>query len=104
MIGNSPGALIGKDCSGQDFRNKDLTGNVLFGTDMRGAKLNGVRVSLECKTFDGVQLDDSQVAVFLLMLQTADINPEWQDGLRDLVRRVSGEKAFETLSRYLKIV
>jgi hypothetical protein len=94
---------VGKDLTNEDLRHHDLSGKILFNTDLRGSNLHGVRISLECSTFDGVKLDDEQVAKLLLMLSLADINPKFQVGLRDLTRRVTGDKFFAALQRYLQL-
>lgn len=95
--------LAGADLSGTDLRHKDLSDMILFGTDLRGSKLYGAKVALRCESFDGVKLDDSQFATLLLMLQMCDVNPKFQVGLRDLVRRVTGDQHFHTLQRWLKL-
>ena len=94
----------GIDLRDADLRHKNLAGKVLFGTDLRGAQLTGLRISLECATFDGVKLDDTQVAMLLLMVSLADVNPEWVDGLRGLVKHVTGDKQFLALERFLRII
>lgn len=101
---NATTELAGADLRDKDLRHQNLAGKVLFGADLRGARLNGTRVSLECSTFDGAKFDDQQVAMLLMMVSMADINQEWIDGLRDLVKRVAGEPKFEALERYLQII
>lgn len=93
----------GADFSHQDLRNRNFAGKVLFGTDLRHAKLKGLRISLECATFDGVKLDDLQMATLLMMVSLADVNPDWVDGVRELVKRVTGTSQFEALERYLRV-
>lgn len=101
--GDDP-TLVGADLRDTDLRHRDLSDLILFQTDLRGANLYGAKVSLRCQTFDSVKLSDEQVSQILLMLQTADINPKFQVGIRDLVRRVTGEKYFAALSRWLRLV
>lgn len=96
-------SLTGQDLSGADLRHIDLADKILFGTDLRGADLYDARITLKCETFDGVKLDDTQVAKLLLMFQLADINPKFQVGLRDLVRRVTGDRHFTALQRWLRL-
>lgn len=100
---NGDTSLVGKDLSGADLRHHNLTSKILFGTDLRGANLYDARISLRCETFDGAKLDNTQVAKLLLMIQLADIDPKLQVGLRDLVRRVTGERHFEALQRWLRL-
>ena len=96
-------SLTGEDLRDLDLRHQDLTDKILFQTDLRGANLYGASISLKCETFDGTKLDDLQVAKLLLMIQLADINPKFQVGLRDLVRRVTGDKHFAALERWLRL-
>lgn len=97
-------SLVGADLREADLRHQDLRGKVLFQADLRGANLYNTGVSLRCQTFDGVKLDDQQFAQLLLMLQTADVNPKFQVGVRDLVKRVVGEDRYKALYRWLKLV
>ncbi len=97
-------SLVGADLREADLRHMDLRKKVLFQADLRGAKLYNVSFSMRCQTWDGVKLDNEQVAQLLLMIQSADIDPKFQVGLRDLVRRVSGEGKYKALSRWLHIV
>jgi hypothetical protein len=97
-------SLVGKDLSGRDLRHKDLTKKVLFKTNLRGAKLYGAEISVRCETFDGVELDDDQVSLLLLMLAEADIDPAWEEGLRSLVKSVVGDQKSQAIGRYLKVV
>jgi hypothetical protein len=94
---------VGADLSNQDLRHTDFTNKILFGTNLRGSELYGAAISLKCDTFDGAKFDPSQVATLLLMISLADIDPKFQVGLRDLVRRVTGEKHFAALQRYLQV-
>ncbi len=103
MASNGDSSLTGVDLTGADLRHLDLSGKILFGTDLRGANLHDTKISLTCETWDGVKLDDIQVAKLLLMIQMADINPKFQVGLRDLVRRVTGDTHFTALSRWLRL-
>jgi len=103
MASNGDTSLTGADLSGADFRHMDLSGKILFGTDLRGANLYDAKISLTCETFDGVKLDNTQFAKLLLMLQMADVDPKFQVGLRDLVRRVTGDTHFTALQRWLRL-
>lgn len=96
-------SLAGKDLSGTDLRHRDLSDFILFQTDLRGANLYGCKFKASCEQFDGVKLDDETVAKLLLMIQMADISPKWQVGLRDLVRRTTGDNFFRALQRWLKL-
>lgn len=100
---SDPKQYVGADLSNQDLRHTDLTNKILFGANLRGSELYGASISLKCPTFDGTKLDETQVATLLLMISLADINPKFQVGLRDLVRRVTGDKHFALLQRYLQI-
>ncbi len=97
-------SLVGADLRESDLRHVDLRGKVLFQADLRGADLYNVGFSMRCQTFDGVKLDPVQVAQLLLMIQTADIDPKYQVGLRDLVKRVVGEEKYKALYRWLRLV
>jgi hypothetical protein len=97
-------SLVGADLRDADLRHVDLRGKVLFQADLRGANLYNTGISLRCQTFDGVTLDNDQVAQLLLMLQTADIDPKAQVGMRDLVKRLVGEAKYKALFKWLKLV
>ena len=96
-------SLTGEDLKDADLRHMDLSEKILFGTDLRGANLYGTKISLKCESFDGAKLDNTQVAKLLLMIQLADIDPKYQVGLRDLVRRVTGDKHFAALNKWMKL-
>lgn len=100
---SDPKQFVGADLSNQDLRHADLTNKILFGANLRGSELYGISISLKCETFDGCKLDETQVATLLLMIAQADMNSKFQVGLRDLVRRVTGEKHFAALQRYLHV-
>lgn len=97
-------SLVGQDLRNEDLRHFDLSDKVLFQADLRGAKLYGAKVSIKCAQFDGVRLDQDQVAQLLLLIQSADIDPKFQVGLRDLVKRVIGEARFKAIYRWLHLV
>ena len=96
-------SLTGADLKDADLRHLDLSDKILFGADLRGANLYGAKIAIKCEQFDGAKLDNTQVCKLLLMIQLADIDPKLQIGLRDLVRRVSGDKHFEALSKWMKL-
>lgn len=91
------------DKSGQDFRGADLRDHILFETDLRGSNLYNVGISVDCDTFTGVRLDDTQVALFLRLIASASIDPQWQVGLKALVKDVIGQANDNALTRYLQI-
>jgi hypothetical protein len=71
-------------------------------TDLRRAKLYGAKISLTCDTFDGVKLDETQMATLLLMIAQAHMpTTAWLDGIRDLVASEIGVKELDKLERYL---
>lgn len=96
-------SLVGADLKDADLRHLDLSTHIMFGADLTGANLYDTKISLRCEQFDGATLDDIQVAKLLLMIQLGNINSKYQVGLRDLVRRVTGDKHFEALSRWMKL-
>jgi hypothetical protein len=96
-------SLAGKNLSGRDLRGTDLSARVLFGTDLRGCQLKGVKVSVDCRTFDGVKLDDIQVAMLLKLFAQADIAPEWIAGIHELVERVTSHDRAKAIDRLLKV-
>lgn len=102
-MSNGDQSLTGEDLRDADLRHIDLSGKILFQTDLRGANLYNAKVSLKCETFDGVKLDNEQMAKLLLMISMADVDPKFQVGLRDLVRRVTGDAHFRALERWLKL-
>lgn len=87
-----------------DCRTTDFTNKVLFQTDLRGARLRGAHFTLDCATFDGLKLDDRQVALFLLLLMKADIDPAWSTLLLEVVRQRLPSEALDTYQHYLKLV
>jgi hypothetical protein len=96
-------SLVGADLREADLRNTDLSNKVLFLTDLRGAKLYGAKVALECQQFHKVRLDNTQVATLLLMIALADIEPKYKQGLQQLVQSVVGDQ-YEALQRMLRLV
>lgn len=97
-------SLVGKDLRGHDLRNYDFSGHVMFGADLRGANLRGAKVSLDCATFDGVQLDDNQVAMLLMMFSQAQVNQRWVDGLRELVGSIAGADRLRAIERLIRVI
>jgi len=97
-------SLAGVDLRDRDCRGVDLTDKVLFQTDLRGARLRGAHFTLDCATFDGLKLDDRQVALFLLLLMKADIDPAWQPTLLDAVRQRLSPDTLEAYQQYLQLV
>jgi uncharacterized protein YjbI with pentapeptide repeats len=96
-------SLAGKDLSGQDLRYTDLSDKVLFDTDLRGAQLYGVRLSMLCQQFDGVKLDNTQIASLLMIISQADIDPRFKQGLNALVESVAGSSSYKALQRMLRL-
>lgn len=94
---------VATDHRDTDLREFDARGKVLYACDVRGAALYGVGVSLNCDTFDGLKLDDDQVAMLLRVFMLADINPAWRDGVQALVISIIGAERNKLLSRYLQI-
>lgn len=97
-------SLAGTDLRGVDCRALDFTNKVLFQTDLRGARLRGAHFTLDCATFDGLKLDDRQVALFLLLLMKADIDPAWPPTLLEVVRQRLPPDELEAYQQYLKLV
>lgn len=95
---------VGKDLTNLDFRYKDLSARVLFNTNLKGSRLYGAKISLQCSTFDAVKLDDEQVSELLLMFALADIDSRWVTGLRALVEAVVGPDKVKALDRFLRLV
>lgn len=93
----------GTDKSGTDLRNLDLRDKVLYRTDVRGAQLYNVGISVSCDTFDGLVLDDQQVGLFLKLIARSDIAQEWKAGLEALVQKVLGQRKSALLGRYLDL-
>lgn len=90
-------SLAGKDLRGQDLRGFDFTGKVLFGTDLRGAKLYGAMFSAQCANWEGLKLDNDQVAWLLLLISKIDA-PHTRS-LRALARDVVGVERFRQIER-----
>jgi hypothetical protein len=86
-----------------DWRHRDLTDQVLFGQDLTGKRLYGARISLKCDTFDGVKLDHQQVAMLLLMIAMADIDPAVVRALHTVVEVAVGSHEYSVLKRYLEL-
>jgi uncharacterized protein YjbI with pentapeptide repeats len=97
-------SLAGADLRGVDCRTRDLTNKVLFQTDLRGARLRGAHFTLDCATFDGLKLDDRQVALFLLLLMKAEIDPAWVPPLLEAVRQRLPANDLEAYQHYLQLV
>lgn len=81
----------------------DLSEQVLYGKDLRGQNLYGAKVSLKCDTFDGVLIDNQQLALLLLLIQLAEIDHQYQQRLRDLARDIVGEEHYRVLLRYMLV-
>lgn len=86
-----------------DWRHRDLTGQTLFGVDLSGKRLYGAKIALKCDTFDGVKLDRQQVAMLLLMIAMADIDPAMARSIHTVVEATVGSKEYAVLKRYLEI-
>jgi hypothetical protein len=96
--------MAGGDFKGTDLRLRDLSNHVLFDADLRGAKLHGAKIALVCHQFDGVKLDNEQVAYLLLMISQANIDPRYVTGIQETVARVVGKDAYQALQRLLRLV
>jgi hypothetical protein len=90
-------SLTGADLSNKDLRYFDFRDKVLFGTDLRGSKLYGASFSINCATWDGVKLDNDQVAWLLLLISKADT--PWSGKIRTLARDVVGLTRFRLIER-----
>ena len=97
-------SLAGTDLRGVDCRTTDFTNKVLFQTDLRGARLRGAHFTLDCATFDGLKLDDRQVALFLLLLMKAEIDPAWRPSLLEVVRQRLPPDELDAYQQYLTLV
>jgi hypothetical protein len=95
-----------KDLAGQDLRNQDLSERTMFGVDLRGAKLYGAKVSLKCEQFDGVKLDDDQMAQLLLMIAESDtdVNTGWYSEIHQAVRSCLGRERYQAHCRLLRLI
>lgn len=94
----------GTDHRYADLREADLHGKVLFQCDLRGAALYGLVISVNCDTFDGVKLDDHQMATLLRVIGMAETtSPAWRNGIAALVTSIIGPEASAVLTRYLQI-
>jgi uncharacterized protein YjbI with pentapeptide repeats len=103
MTRDKDSSLVGKDLREEDLRFKDLSDKILFQTDLRSARMYGAKISLQCETFDSVQLDNEQVASLLFMISQADIDHQWTVGLEKLIYDVAGEKTAKALQRFLRL-
>lgn len=92
-----------KDLQNADLRDQDFTQQVLFGADLRGARLDGLKLSFTCATFHGVKLDDGNISLLLLMFSKIDASPGWSEGLEALVRQQMGDRRFANLMALLKL-
>lgn len=97
-------SLAGMDLRDRDCRGVDLTSKVLFQTDLRGARLRGAHFTLDCATFDGLKLDDHQMALFLLLLMKADVDPAWAPALLEVLRQRLPPDVIEAYQQYLQLV
>ena len=82
---------------------RNLSRQTLYGVDLRGQSLRGAIISVDCATFDGLQLDDRQVAELLMLISTSDISPAWREGIEALVTSVVGAGSFARLQAILKL-
>ena len=92
--------MAGRDLSSLDLRGADFTQSALFGTDLRGSQLHGCAISIDCATFEGVKLDDRQVAMFLLLLAQADTPHAFL--LQQTAQRICGD-SIETVRDILRL-
>lgn len=96
--------LAGRDLSRQDLRSRDLTGHVLYRTQLTGSNLYGAKITLSCDTFDGVVLDNQQVALLLGLLLMADIGDAAKADIRGAMTNILGSKErYDRVSAYLKL-
>lgn len=91
------------DTPRRNYRGVDLSGRILFGEDFSGADLRGVKISLSCHQFDGATFDQDQVALFLLLLTLANIDPVYKQRVHEMIIEVIGEPRLRTLERYLQL-
>jgi uncharacterized protein YjbI with pentapeptide repeats len=97
-------SLVGRDLRNKDLRYYDFRNKILFGVDLRDSRLYGSSITLECQTFDGVKLDNRQVAMLLMMLAQADIDPNLKSELLKAAEFSIGSDAFQVLQRVLRII
>lgn len=96
--------LVGQNLSRQDLRGRDLSDHVLYRTNLTGANLYGAKITLSCDSFDGVALDNQQVALLLGLLLLADVSDVAKAELRDAMISILGSmERYDRVSAYLKL-
>ena len=76
---------------------------MLFGTDLRGCRLQGAKLTLDCATFEGLKLDDDQVAMLLILIAKADIDARWSVSLQELVEQIVGTDRSSAIARIVRV-
>lgn len=84
------------DLSHCDLRGADLTGSVFAKSDLSHSRLFGADISLHCKTFTNVKLDDMSVKMFLYLITLSDISDKIKHGIIDVI----GYDTYEKLKTY----
>lgn len=73
------------DFSHCDLRGADLTGSVFAKSNLSHCRLFNAKISLNCKTFENVKLDNMTVKMFLYLITLSDIPDKTKNGIIDLI-------------------
>lgn len=87
------------DFSHCDLKGADLTNSVFCKSNFSHCKLFNAKISLNCKTFENVKLDDMTVRMFLYLITLADI----QEDLRCGIISIIGEDVYLKLKNFFEI-
>lgn len=79
--------LRGADLQGADLRGASLVGADLQGADLRGARLDQASVSLACRTFAGVRVDEETLGRLLTLVAQVEAPGPLGDELHALLTR-----------------
>jgi hypothetical protein len=57
----------------------------LYGTDLTGAKLDNIQLSINCHSFRNVRYDRLHIEKMLFLMTLADIPDDLKSGIRSLI-------------------
>lgn len=84
------------DLSHCDLRGADLTNSIFSNSDLSHCKLFNAKISLNCKTFENVKLDNMTVYMFLYLITLSNIT----DSIKCDIIKLIGEHNYNRLKDF----